>query len=157
MTPEQELLRDLIGQAERSTAGLAATAAMVGEFPRDAAAFDAMSPMQLVATTALLKQFEQLEGALHGAFRVALKMMGVSLKGLYPLDIGERLVELDVLDDGRMWLAAVKLRNELAHEYPFDAASRFDRARAAFDMATLLKDALARFRTFVATRKLLDV
>ena len=156
MTPEQDILVDLLEQAERSAKGLTATIEMIGDFPHDEAAFDTMPPMQSMATTAMLKQVEQLEGALHGAFRVALKMMGVSLKGLYPLDIGEKMVELDILDDGATWLAAVKLRNELVHEYPFDITSRFNRTRQAFDIVPTLQDALARFRRFTVARKLLD-
>lgn len=155
MTPEQDILHDLLEQADRSAAGLAATVGMIADFPADEAAFDAMSDLTSMATTAMLKQVEQLEGALHGAFRVALKMMGVSLKGLYPLDIGERMAELDVIDEGATWLAAVKLRNELVHEYPFDLTSRFVRTRAAFDMAATLRNATVRLRRFATERKLL--
>jgi hypothetical protein len=155
VTPEQEILHDLLGQADRSAAGLVGTIAMIADFPADETAFDTMSDLKSMATTAMLKQVEQLEGSLHGAFRVALKMMGVSLKGLYPLDIGERMAELGVIDDGATWLAAVKLRNELVHEYLFDLRSRFIRTRDAFSMAATLQDAVPRLRRFIIERKLL--
>lgn len=157
MSPEAEILHDLLEQAERSAKGLKASIAAIGSFPADEATFDAMPPMQEIATTAMLKQVEQFEGSLHGAFRVVLKLLGLPLRGLYPLDIGNRMAQLGVLSDGEVWLAAVKLRNELVHEYPFDLKSRFDRTAQAFAVVPTLHDALIRLREVVVERKWLEL
>ena len=152
MTPEAELSADLIEQADRSARGLDDAVRVLGVFPDNRASFEAMSAMQQLISTAMPKQVEQLEGSLHGAFRVSLRILGISLKGLYSLDIGNRMAELGVIEDGKDWLAAVKLRNELVHEYSDKASARFTRAARAFAMAPLLRDALARLKIVVAER-----
>ena len=152
MTPEGELLRDLLEQADRSASGLDETLRLLADFPDTQVEFENLPPLGKVVSLALLKQVEQLEGSLHGAFRVSLRILGVSLKGLYPLDIGNRMAELDVVDDGAEWLAAVKLRNELVHEYPDTATARFTRTRQAFLLAPKLQDALRRLHKVAAER-----
>lgn len=156
MTAEAEILFDLLEQADRSASGLGETFRLLPEFPETEADFESLSPLGKIATLALLKQVEQLEGSLHGAFRVVLRMLGVSLKGLYPLDIGNRMAELDVVDDGAQWLAAVKLRNELVHEYPDTAAARFTRTRQAYQLAPKLQNALVRLRQLAVDRAWLE-
>ncbi len=156
MTPEAEILKDLLEQADRSAAGLGETVRLLGAFPDNRSDFEAMSPLQRLISTGMLKQVEQLEGSLHGAFRVMLRILGISLKGLYPLDIGNRMAELGIVENGEDWLAAVKLRNELAHEYADTASARFTRTAQAFAMVPLLRNALARLQSVVAERGWLD-
>ena len=118
MTAEQEVLKDQL-EAINSVAGSARiTLPMVGTMPLDDAAFQAMTPIQTIAATAMLKQFEQLEGLLSGLFRAILRTLGVRLKGLYAQDIGNHMETLGVIDDAGRWVAIAKLRNELVHEYP---------------------------------------
>jgi hypothetical protein len=142
VTPEQEILQDLLRQVDESAAGLDETLTLIEPFPSDLTAFTAMSGIRRVASLALLKQVEQLEGGLAGAFRAVLRNLGVSTKGMFPYDADA-------------WVEAVKLRNALVHEYPRDEALRFERLRQAHDLVALLRDAAARLVDAVRSRGLL--
>lgn len=156
MTPEQELIADLLAQVEASAVALSESVPLIDPFPEDAEAFKALPVIGRVAATAMFKEVEQLEGGLASLFRVILKSMGVGLKGLYPMDIANHMIELDVLDDATEWLKIVKLRNELVHEYPLAAPDQFAQfSRAHTAIATLL-DATRRVAGLIAARKLLD-
>jgi hypothetical protein len=109
-----------------------------------------------MAATAMLKQFEQIEGLLSGLFRATLRTLGVRLKGLYAQDIGNRMVELDIIDDADRWVAIVKLRNELVHEYPLGSSDRYDRFASAYDAFPFLFDATERARRVIAARGMLE-
>lgn len=156
MTPEQEIIAD---QQEAIAAVLrsARTALpMIGAMPTDHASFAAMTPLQQLASTAMLKQFEQLEGLLHGLFRAILRTLGIRLKGLYPLDVANKMVELEILDDAARWVAIIKLRNDLAHEYPLGTSDRYDRFADAHASLPFLFDAAERARRVIAQRRLLE-
>lgn len=156
MTPEQEIIVDqleAIGAVARSARE---TLPMIGAMPPDDASFAAMTPLQRMAATAMLKEFEQIEGLLSGLFRAVLRTLGVRLKGLYPLDIGNRMVELDIIDDADRWMAIVKLRNDLVHEYPLGSSDRYDRFAAAHESFPFLFDAAARAERVIAQRRLLE-
>lgn len=157
MTPEQEILADLIQQIRALRESIPPTMAMIGDLPRTVDAFDAIPVTARIGTTAMLKQFEQLEDALASVFRSVLKALGQKLKGLYPLDIGNRMVELDVLDDGHAWLAIVKLRNQLVHEYSLEADQRLLRMTQAYDAIPMLIDAAVRVDRLIEDRKLLEL
>ena len=155
MTPEQELIADLLRQVEASAKALSETVPLIDPFPLDVESFKSLPVIGRVASTAMLKEVEQLENGLVSLFRVILKSMGINLKGLYPMDIANHMIELDVLDDAAEWVEIVKLRNELVHEYPIasaDQLSQFSRAPAA--IATL-DDATRRVTALVATKGLL--
>jgi len=156
VTPEQEIIEDLLKQVSAVRASMPETLAMIGTLPTDVAAFDALPVLARVGTTAMLKQFEQLEDCLASLFRAVLKTMGQRLKGLYPLDIGHRMVEFRVLDDAHAWLAAVKLRNQLVHEYSLAADERLARLSQAYHTLPLLIDAAVRIDRFIVERKLLE-
>jgi hypothetical protein len=156
VTAEQEVLADQLAAIAAVVASARETLPLVGTMPRDDAAFAAMTPLQRLAATAMLKQFEQLEGLLSGLFRTALRASGVRLKGLFPRDVGDRMVELGVIDDAAHWVALVKLRNELVHEYPLGTSDRYDRFAAAFDAFPFFFDAADRARRMVVARGLLD-
>ena len=115
-----------------------------------------MTTTQRIAATAMLKQFEQLEGLLSALFRAILRVLGVRLKGLYPLDVANRMAELDVLDDPDRWIGIVKLRNALVHEYPLGSSDRYDRFADAFDALPFLLDSVERASRVVAERRLLE-
>lgn len=155
MTGEQEIVADCLRAVRSLVSSARETLALVGEVPRDLDAFAALTPMKRMATTASLKQFEQLEGALHGLFRGILRVLGVRLKGLYALDIGYRMEELDIIDDAQRWLAIVQLRNELVHDYPDAEAVRLARLGAALAAFPFLLDAAQRADHVVTTRNLL--
>ncbi len=156
MTPEQEIIADLLGAAVSIRSAAMDALSLIDTMPADEAAFDAMTPMARVATTAMLKSFEQLEDTTNGLFRAILRTLGVRLKGLYPLDVANRMEELDVLDDPARWVAIVKLRNELVHEYPGEAALRFTRMIDAHASLPFLFDALTRAERLIRARHLLE-
>ena len=155
MTPEQEIITDLLESVRALVLSARETLTLAEPTPRDADAFAAMPPLQRLATTAMIKQFEQLEGALHGLFRAMLRLLGVRLKGLYALDIANLMAELDVLDIPSRWVDMVKLRNDLVHDYPLHATDRWDRVvetRAAFPF---LFDAAERAERVIRTRAMI--
>lgn len=155
MTPEQEVIADLLATARRLAASARETLTLIETIPFDEAGFQALTPIERIATTAALKQFEQIEDTLNGLFRAILRALGIRLKGLYPLDIGHRMEELDVLDDAERWLAIVKLRNELVHDYPKEEAEQLSHLQAAIAALPVLFDAVYRTGRLVAARDLL--
>lgn len=156
MSPEQEILQDLLLQADTTRTALQDTLSLLDPFPSDAAAFAAMTPAARVASTALLKQFEQLEDALSRMFRTVLKLLGQQLRGLFALDIARLMVELGVLDDPEHWVAIVKLRNQLVHEYPLRPAKQLERLKSARAGLDFMTGALTRTHALVLARNLLD-
>lgn len=156
MTAEQEVLADQLDAIEAVVSSARETLPLIGPMPLDHAAFRAMTPIQRMAATAMLKQFEQIEGMLSGLFRAMLRTLGVRLKGLYPQDIGNRMAELDIIDDADRWVAIVKLRNELVHEYPLGSSDRYDRFASAHEAFPFLFDAAARARQVIEVRGLLE-
>ena len=156
MTPEQEIIADQLDAITAVVRSARTTLPMIGSMPVDDPSFAAMTPMQEMAATAMLKQFEQLEGLLSGLFRAILRTLGVRLKGLYPLDIGNRMVELDIFDDADRWVAIVKLRNELVHEYPLGSSDRYDRFAAAYESFPFLFNAAERAERVSRERRLVE-
>ncbi|UUL82602.1 hypothetical protein [Sphingomonas qomolangmaensis] len=156
MTPEQEIIFDLLEAARALVKSSSEALDLLGSPPASADNFAAMTTIQRITTTALLKQFEQLEGTLHGLFRAILRALGVRLKGLYPLDIANRMAELDVLDDPPRWVAIVKLRNNLAHDYPPETGDRYERFLEAYASFAYMFDATQRVERVIQERHLLD-
>lgn len=156
MTPEQEVLEDLLLATRALIRSVVETQPLMGQPPSSEQAFEAMTSVQRVASTALLKEFEQLQGTLHSLFRAMLRMLGIRLKGLYPLDIGNHMVELGVIDEPERWVTIVKLRNELVHEYPLGSTERFERVVAALTSIPFLTDAAARAERVIADRHMLE-
>ena len=155
MTPEQDIVADQIEAIAKVTQSARHALPLIGAMPKNDPAFAAMTDLQQIAATAMLKQFEQIEGLLSGLFRAILRILGVRLKGLYALDIANRMVELGILDDADRWVTIVKLRNELVHEYPLGSSERYDRFIAAYEAFPFLFDAVDRAIAVVAARDLL--
>lgn len=152
MTAEQEVLADLLDQLDRTVRGAADDRAVLGEPPTDLAAFDAMPLIARTASKALLKSFEQYVDTLQRIVRTQLRATGHRLKGLTPFDVANKAEELGQIGNALMFLDLIKLRNELAHEYPDDAETRFTRFTTAAAAFPFLDDAAVRVRDFVANR-----
>ena len=152
MTPEAEILDDLLRQACRSRDGFIEAQNLLGALPLDLAAFNAMNAVARVASTAMIKDFEHLQEAMARLFRAVLRVLGASTKGLYPLDIGLRMVELRLLPDAERWVQMVKLRNELVHEYPNDPEHRLDRMTRVVAAFPELRETLGKIEIFVAEK-----
>lgn len=156
MTAEQEVIADQLSAIAAVARSARETLPLIGAMPADDAAFDAMTPIQRMAATAMLKHFEQIEGLLSGLFRAVLRSLGVKLKGLYAQDIGNRMAELTIIDDPDRWVATVKLRNELVHEYPLGSSDRYDRFLAAHDSWPFLLAAAQQAERVITERGLLN-
>lgn len=152
MTAEQEVLVDLLDQLERTARGSLEDRDVLGEPPRTVEAFEAMTPIARTASKALLKSFEQYVDTLHRIVRTQLRATGHRLKGMTPLDVANKAEELDQIGDALTFLDLIKLRNELAHEYPDDAKTRFERFSAAVAGFDFLDDAADRVRKFADHR-----
>lgn len=152
MTAEQEVLADLLDQLERIARGVADDRDVLGEQPRSLDAFVAMPALARTASKALLKGFEQYVDTLQRIIRTQLRITGHRLKGLTPLDVANKAEELDQVADARAFLDLIRLRNELAHEYPDGDATRFDRFSRAVAGMDFLDDAAARVRRFATAR-----
>jgi hypothetical protein len=153
MSPEQELMADLLQQGTASLVGADEAIAIIGPFPETVDAFGTMNVAARVGSTALIKSFEQLEDTLASLFRTILKTLGQSLKGLYALDIGEHMTMLSIIDDATGWLKIVKLRNSLVHEYPTDSLKRFEQLSSVYAAIPILRDALERADAFIRVEK----
>lgn len=156
MTPEQEVIADQLTAITLVVRSARETLPLIGVMPTDHEAFAAMTTLQRVAATAMLKEFEQLEGLLHGLFRVLLKTLGVRLKGLYPLDIANKMAELGILEDPARWVAIIKLRNDLVHDYPLGMSDRYDRFADALACFPFIFDAAELAERVIAERRLLE-
>lgn len=153
MSPEQELMDDLLQQGKASLLGIDEAMAVIDQFPKSVDDFGAMNIAGRVGSTALIKSFEQLEDTISGLFRTILKALGQSLKGLYALDIGEHMVALSIIDDAVVWLKIVKLRNALVHEYPSDSERRFEQLASVHTAIPILSDMFKRAESFICVEK----
>ena len=156
MTPEQEVIADQLSAIAAVARSARETLPLIGAMPNDDAAFALMTPLQRMAATALLKEFEQIQGLLSGLFRAVLRLLGVRVKGLYAQDIGNKMAELAIIDDPDRWLAIVKLRHELVQEYPLGSSDRYDRFTAAHDAWPFLFAAAEQAEKVIAERALLE-
>ena len=152
MTPEQEVLTDLLARLERIGRGADDDRQLPGEPPASVEAFEDMPAIARTASKALLKGFEQYADTLQRVIRTELRLTGHRLKGMTPLDVGNKAEELGQVSDATVFLTIVKLRDELVHEYPDDAETRFHRFSAALAALPFLHDAAARVRRFADTR-----
>lgn len=125
---------------------------VLGPVPTTIEAFAEMTPNARSASRALLKGFEQYVDTIQRILRTQLRITGYRLKGRTPFDIANLAEELDQVADANGFHALVRLRNELAHEYPEDTALRFARFSQALAGVPFLDDAADRVRRFAATR-----
>lgn len=152
MTGEQEVLSDLLDQLDRIARGVAEDRDVLDAPPLTTEAFAAMPAAARSASRALLKGFEQYVDTLQRVIRTELRLTGYRLKGMTPFDVANTAEELDQVGSATAFHALVKLRNELTHEYPDDAATRFARFSQALAGFAFLDDAADRVRRFAATR-----
>ena len=153
MTPEQELMDDLLRQGKASLTAIDEAISLIGLFPSNVDDFAKMNVAARVGSTALIKNFEQLEDTIASLFRTILKTLGQSLKGLYALDIGEHMAALAIIDNAQDWLKIVRLRNSLVHEYPADSVKRFEQLSSVHAAIPILREVFKRADTFIRAEK----
>lgn len=105
---------------------------------------------------AFLKTFEQLEETLGQTLKtIAIMMQLGRIERLAPRDVALRAVALGVLADGKAWADAVRVRNELAHEYPLEPTKQAAQVNAAWDKSETLFDTARQITAFVERERLL--
>jgi hypothetical protein len=105
---------------------------------------------------AFLKTFEQFEDTLGRTLKtIAMVVQFGKTERLTPRDVALRAVALGILDDGRAWADAVRVRNALAHEYPLDPRKQTDQVNGAWDKSQTLFDTARAIADFVEREGLL--
>lgn len=105
---------------------------------------------------AFLKTFEQFEDTLGRTLKtIAMLMKFGEAERMMPRDVAFRAVALGILDDGRAWADAVRVRNELAHQYPLNPAKQTDQVNAAWEKSATLFATARAIEEFVERERLL--
>lgn len=127
--------------------------ALIGELPLEVEAFERLSDARQSASRAFLRSFEQIEDQTARVFRLLPRFFEVDSAGWFSRDHADFMERLGVLNDAADWSAVVKLRNELVHDYPVDAAVRLERLRSAVGRLPFLRDIRQRLIAFIETAR----
>lgn len=124
--------------------------------PINADRMRALDPDTDVSVLAFLKTFEQFEDTLGRTLKtIAMLMQFGKVERLTPRDVAQRAAALGVIDDPRVWADAVRVRNELAHEYPLHPDKQAAQVNAAWDKSGVLFDTQQAINNFVERERLL--
>lgn len=91
------------------------------------------------AAIAFLKRFEQLQDLIARAARAIAGWMGVDAGSMTHRDVGDWLEKYDLVSGAEAWMAAVRLRNRLVHEYPIEEYEQVLRLNESWAMMPLLR------------------
>ena len=109
-----------------------------------------------VDVLAFLKAFEQFEDTLGRTLKtIAMLMQFGKTERMQPRDVAYRAVALGILDDGKAWSDAVRVRNELAHEYPLNPGKQAEQIAKAWEKSATLFDTARAICDFVERERLL--
>lgn len=105
---------------------------------------------------AFLKTYEQCEDTLGRTLKTLAMLMQLGkTERLQPRDVALRAVSLGILEDGKAWADAVRVRNELAHEYPLQPGKQAHQVNAAWNKSETLFTTAAAINAFVERERLL--
>jgi len=159
MTREGEIvvLREHLATCERLEKGLIRVRARIdGLMPMTADRMQSLSDDEHVDVLAFLKTYEQLEDTLGRTLKtIAMLMQLGKYERMMPRDVAYRAVALGILDDGKAWSDAVRVRNELAHEYPLRPDKQAEQVGKAWDKSATLFETANAIRNFVEIERLL--
>lgn len=155
IAPEQRLLSDMAERARLVAAGLDEALQLVGQVPRSLPEFVGLGLIERTAATALLKRVEQMVDLLVRMFRTSLGALGTDTTDLYVRDLANKMEKAGVLDDAGAWVAMVRLRNRLAHEYPVSPTEQMARLHEAVAARALLILTSERMLAFLLSQQLL--
>lgn len=160
MTREGEIavLAEHLATCERLESGLVRVRSRIGQLiPLDADRMRSLTDDEHVDVLAFLKTYEQLEDTLGRTLKTILMLMQLGkIERLMPRDVAYRAVSLGILGNGKDWADAVRVRNELAHEYPLRPDKQAGQVNKAWEKSDTLFGTAAAIRTFVAQERLLD-
>ncbi len=148
-TPEGDILVVICDRVQALTVALDEDMRLLGTIPTDLTAFEAMTEHGRVGSRALLKTVEQLEDQLMRLFRTILQARAVDTKDMYARDIANRMESLRIIDSADDWMAVVKLRNRLVHDYPLTSEARFAKLVEAAHSTQILRAAAQRALQYV--------
>lgn len=159
MTREGEIvvLREHLETCERLGAGLVTVRRRVEALiPIEAERMRSLSDDEHVDVLAFLKTYEQLEDTLGRTLKtIAMLMQFGKSERLMPRDVAYRAVSLGILEDGRDWADAVRVRNELAHEYPLRPDKQSEQVNKAWSKCDTLFATASSIISFVEQERLL--
>lgn len=125
--------------------------------PIDAERMRSLSDEEHIDVLAFLKVYEQLEDTLGRTLKtIAMLMQFGKEERLMPRDVAHRAVALGILEDGKDWADAVRVRNELAHEYPLRPDKQAAQVNKAWASSATLFATAEAIRAFVEQERLLD-
>ena len=159
MTREGEIvvLREHLATAARLADRLAVVRGRIAHLlPMTAERLDTIDADGDLHVLAFLKTYEQFEDTLGRTLKVVAMLMAFGkVERLAPRDVAQRAVALGILDDCKAWADAVRVRNELAHEYPLDREKQAGQVNAAWDKSETLLETDRAIRGFVERERLL--
>lgn len=160
MTREGEIvvLREHLATCDRLASRLAAVRGKIERLmPLSAERMAALGSDDDILTLAFLKTFEQFEDTLGRTLKtIAMLMQLGKSERLAPRDVALRAVALGIFEDAKPWADAVRVRNELAHEYPLRPDKQAAQINAAWDNSDTLFDTARAISTFVKREGLLN-
>ncbi|MGI4730958.1 MAG: hypothetical protein ACRYFW_04315 [Janthinobacterium lividum] len=116
----------------------------------------ALDDDQGIDVLAFLKTFEQFGDTLGRTLKtIAMLMQLGKVERLQPRDVAQRAVALGILADVREWADAVRVRNELAHEYLLHPGKQSGQINAAWEKTTILSQTATAIEDFVEREGLL--
>jgi hypothetical protein len=124
--------------------------------PIDADRMRSLDAESDVGVLAFLKTYEQLEDTLGRTLKtIAMLMQLGKIERLSARDVAQRAAALGVIDDPKVWADAVRVRNELAHEYPLRPDKQAAQVNAAWAKSEVLFATRQSIDKFVERERLL--
>jgi len=130
---------------------------LASDIPLSAEAVTRLTEAQQEAIDALLKRYEQLEDALgRGLFRTLAALEGEDVSALSRRDLALLMEKLGVVASAEAWNEAALMRNRLVHHYPDEPDRQAERINAAWRLAEVLLETLARLEAHVRAKGFLS-
>jgi hypothetical protein len=151
------ILREHLATVDRLVDRLTAVRKRIASLvPMSAERLKSLDSDQDLSILAFLKTFEQLEDTLGRTLKTLAMLMELGKsERLAARDVAFRAVSLGIITDGKAWADAVRVRNELAHEYPLDQAKQAGQVNAAWDKSDTLFETARSIHAFVERERLL--
>lgn len=109
-----------------------------------------------ILVLAFLKGYEQLEDTLGRTLKtIAMLMQFGKVERLQPRDVAQRALALGIFEDARAWSDAVRVRNELAREYPLRPDKQAHQVNSAWEKGETLFATARAIERFVEEERLL--
>ncbi|TXG84738.1 MAG: hypothetical protein E6R12_03595 [Sphingomonadales bacterium] len=130
---------------------------LVGLVPFTLVSFREAKRQQRVASVALLKRVEQSQDVLARLLRALAAWQGQDAATMTQRDLGNFAEKLNAVDSAEDWMAFVRLRNRLVHEYPLDEAEQVARVNACWAKVGFAAEMMERLRTYAASQGLTEI